>query len=115
MQPYRGDLSYGVDGAITQLGAYPQIEHWGLAPLLFLKIMADNKKFRAYVDNQVTHRINQEKSGNGPDDIFKLLLNYKNKETGESMDFKELSDEAVVLIIAGNWYCSVIIPLTTNR
>ncbi|KAL2412762.1 Cytochrome P450 monooxygenase ataY [Exophiala dermatitidis] len=84
------------------LGAYPQIEHWGLAPLLFLKIMADNKKFRAYVDNQVTHRINQEKSGNGPDDIFKLLLNYKNKETGESMDFKELSDEAVVLIIAAS-------------
>lgn len=105
---------HGIDGAVIQLGTYPQIEHWGLAPLLFLKIMADNKKFRAYVDNQVTQRINQEKSGNGPDDIFKLLLNHKNKETGESMDFKELSDEAVVLIIAGIWHASMIIFMKSD-
>jgi cytochrome P450 len=63
--------------------------------------MADNKRFRQYVDDQVSRRIELEKSGKGPSDIFKLLLNHKDKETGESMDFKELSDEAVVLIIAG--------------
>lgn len=63
--------------------------------------MSDNKRFRSYVDKQVSYRIKQEKSGNGPADIFKLLLNHKDKETGESMGFKELSDEAVVLIIAG--------------
>ncbi|KIW36372.1 hypothetical protein, variant 3 [Exophiala oligosperma] len=84
------------------LGTYPKIEHWGLAPLLFLKIMSDNKRFRSYVDKQVSYRIKQEKSGNGPADIFKLLLNHKDKETGESMGFKELSDEAVVLIIAAS-------------
>lgn len=63
--------------------------------------MADNQKFRKYVDSQVDNRIELEKDGKGPDDIFKLLLNHKDKETGESMEFKELSDEAVVLIIAG--------------
>ena len=63
--------------------------------------MADNKRFRKYVDDQVAHRIDLEKAGKGPKDIFKLLLDHKDKETGESMDFKELSDEAVVLIIAG--------------
>lgn len=63
--------------------------------------MADNNRFRTYVDNQVKTRIALEKSGNGPADIFKLLLNHKDKQTGESMEFKELSDEAVVLVIAG--------------
>ncbi len=72
---------------------------------MFLKIMADNKRFRKYVDNQVTHRIDLEKAGMGPPDIFKLLLNHKDKATGESMGFKELSDEAVVLIIAGKQIC----------
>lgn len=63
--------------------------------------MAANKRFRKYVDDQVNGRIALEKSGNGPPDIFKLLLDHKDKETGERMGFKELSDEAVVLIIAG--------------
>jgi cytochrome P450 len=63
--------------------------------------MAANQRFRKYVDDQVNGRIALEKSGNGPSDIFKLLLDHKDKETGESMGFKELSDEAVVLIIAG--------------
>jgi hypothetical protein len=65
--------------------------------------MADNKRFRKYVDEQVKHRIDLEKAGKGPADIFKLLLDFKDKQTGESMGFKELSDEAVVLIIAGKW------------
>ena len=63
--------------------------------------MAENKKFMKYVQDQVNNRIALEKAGQGPPDIFKLLLGYKDKETGESMGFKELSDEAVVLIIAG--------------
>lgn len=72
--------------------------------------MADNKRFRKYVDDQAAHRIAVEKSGQGSQDIFKLLLDYKDKNTGESMQFKELSDEAVVLIIAGKFlleYCKV--------
>ncbi|GIJ86437.1 hypothetical protein Asppvi_005326 [Aspergillus pseudoviridinutans] len=84
------------------LGTEPKIEQWGLAPLLFLRIMAANQRFRKYVDDQVNGRIALEKSGNGPSDIFKLLLDHKDKETGESMGFKELSDEAVVLIIAAS-------------
>jgi cytochrome P450 len=63
--------------------------------------MADNKRFRRYVDHQVNHRITLEKAGKGPSDIFKLLLEHKDKETGEHMEFNELSDEAVVLVIAG--------------
>lgn len=63
--------------------------------------MADNKRFRNYVSDQTSARIEAEKAGIGKDDIFKLLIEYKDKKTGEHMDFKELSDEAVVLIIAG--------------
>lgn len=77
------------------------MERWGLAPLLFFNILLDVKRFRNYVDNQVEHRVKVEKAGQGPNDIFKLLLNHVDKNTGEHMDFKELSDEAVVLIIAG--------------
>ncbi|KAL6235273.1 cytochrome P450 [Aspergillus navahoensis] len=84
------------------LGTEPRLDQWGLAPLLLLQIMAENKKFRKYVDDQVNHRIALEKAGQGPPDIFKLLLEHKDKETGESMGFKELSDEAVVLIIAAS-------------
>ncbi|KAL3459745.1 cytochrome P450 [Aspergillus heterothallicus] len=84
------------------LGTEPKLDQWGLAPLFFLKIMAENKKFRQYVDNQVNSRIALEKAGRGPPDIFKLLLEHKDKETGENMGFKELSDEAVVLIIAAS-------------
>ncbi|KAJ0418000.1 cytochrome P450 [Aspergillus carlsbadensis] len=84
------------------LGTEPKLDQWGLAPLFLLKIMAENKKFRQYVDNQVNSRIALEKAGKGPPDIFKLLLEHKDKETGESMGFKELSDEAVVLIIAAS-------------
>ncbi|BCS28412.1 cytochrome P450 [Aspergillus puulaauensis] len=84
------------------LGTEPKLDQWGLAPLFLLKIMAENKKFRQYVDNQVNNRIALEKAGRGPPDIFKLLLEHKDKETGESMGFKELSDEAVVLIIAAS-------------
>ncbi|KAG2417910.1 hypothetical protein HFD88_001009 [Aspergillus terreus] len=86
----------------SQLGTEPKLDQWGLAPLLLLRIMAENKKFRRYVDDQVNHRIALEKAGQGPPDIFKLLLEHKDKETGESMGFKELSDEAVVLIIAAS-------------
>lgn len=63
--------------------------------------MADNKRFLKYVGSQVANRIDMEKAGKGPKDIFKLLLEFKDKNTGESMETKELSDEAVVLIIAG--------------
>lgn len=77
------------------------MERWGLAPLLFFNILSDVKRFRTYVDNQVEQRVKVEKAGQGPNDIFKLLLNHKDKDTGEHMDFEELSDEAVVLIIAG--------------
>jgi len=77
------------------------MERWGLAPLLFVNILSDVKKFRNYVDSQVEHRIEVEKAGQGPRDIFKLLLNHEDKGSGERMEFKELSDEAVVLIIAG--------------
>ncbi|RHZ46023.1 cytochrome P450 [Aspergillus thermomutatus] len=84
------------------LGTEPRIDQWGLAPLLFLRIISANQRFRKYVDDQVNRRIALEKSGNGPADIFKLLLDHKDKETGESMGFKELSDEAVVLIIAAS-------------
>ncbi|KAL4886425.1 cytochrome P450 [Aspergillus karnatakaensis] len=84
------------------LGTEPKLDQWGLAPLFLLQIMAENKKFRKYVDDQVNHRIAEEKAGRGPPDIFKLLLEHKDKETGESMGFKELSDEAVVLIIAAS-------------
>lgn len=83
------------------LGTVPRIEQWGLAPLLFVKVMASIIKFRRYVDGQVAQRIADERAGNGSDDIFRLLLNHRDKATGEHMDFKELSDEAVVLIIAG--------------
>lgn len=83
------------------LGTVPRIEQWGLAPLLFVKVMSSIMRFRKYVDKQVAQRINDEKAGRGSDDIFRLLLNHRDKETGENMDFKELSDEAVVLIIAG--------------
>lgn len=41
----------------------------------------------------------------GPADIFKLLLDYKDRNTGESMEFKELSVEAVVLVITGKQFC----------
>ena len=58
-------------------------------------------RFRKYVDDQVAHRIEEEKAGRGPRDIFKILLEHEDKNTGEKMEFKELSDEAVVLIIAG--------------
>lgn len=91
-----------------QLGTEPKLDQWGLAPLLLLQIMAENKKFRKYVDEQVNHRISLEKAGQGPPDIFKLLLEHKDKETGESMGFKELSDEAVVLIIAGMHFLNVL-------
>ncbi|KAH8172391.1 cytochrome p450 domain-containing protein [Sarocladium implicatum] len=86
----------------TILGTVPWIEQWGLAPLLFIKTMSNIMKFRKYVDDQVAQRVKDEKSGNGSDDIFRLLLNHRDKDTGESMDFKELSDEAVVLIIAAS-------------
>lgn len=91
------------------LGTVPRIEQWGLAPLLFVKVMASIMKFRKYVDGQVAQRIADEKAGNGSDDIFRLLLNHRDKATGEHMDFKELSDEAVVLIIAG-WSPSFFYP-----
>lgn len=84
------------------LGTEPKIEQWGLAPLLFLKIMDQNRRFRKYVDDQASHRIEMEKSGQSSPDIFKLLLDHKDKDTGESMQFKELSDEAVVLILAAS-------------
>ncbi|KAI0126680.1 cytochrome P450 monooxygenase [Xylariales sp. AK1849] len=84
------------------LGVVPWVERWGLAPLLFVNIISAVTKFRRYVDTQVNHRIAEEKAGRGPLDIFKLLLGYEDKMTGEKMDFKELSDEAVVLIIAAS-------------
>ncbi|KAF7183244.1 hypothetical protein CNMCM7691_003157 [Aspergillus felis] len=62
--------------------------------------MAANQQFRKYIDDQVNGCITLEKLGNGPSNIFKLLLDHKDKETGESMEFKELSDKAVILIIA---------------
>jgi cytochrome P450 len=83
------------------LGVIPWAERWGLAPLMFVNILSAVRRFRKYVDNQVNHRIAEEKAGRGPDDIFKLLLWHTDKTTGERMEFKELSDEAVVLIIAG--------------
>lgn len=63
--------------------------------------MSAMSKFRTNVDKQVSKRIGDESAGKGSDDIFRLLLNHKDKTTGEKMGFKELSDEAVVLIIAG--------------
>jgi cytochrome P450 len=83
------------------LGCVPWVERFGLGPLMFINMAAAVKKFRDYVANQVTHRIELEKAGKGPDDIFKLLLHAEDKKSGEKMGFKELSDEAVVLIIAG--------------
>ena len=65
--------------------------------------MDQNRRFRKYVDEQASHRIALEKAGEVLPDIFKLLLDYKDKNTGESMQFKELSDEAVVLILAGKF------------
>lgn len=65
--------------------------------------MDQNRRFRKYVDDQASHRIEMEKSGQSSPDIFKLLLDHKDKDTGESMQFKELSDEAVVLILAGKF------------
>lgn len=85
------------------LGCVPWVERFGLGPLMFISMASAVKKFRDYVANQVTHRIDLEKAGKGPDDIFKLLLNAEDKKTGEKMEFKELSDEAVVLIIAGQF------------
>ncbi|GJN72628.1 hypothetical protein PLICBS_006703 [Purpureocillium lilacinum] len=84
------------------LGCVPWVERFGLGPLMFISMASAVKKFRDYVANQVTHRIDLEKAGKGPDDIFKLLLNAEDKKTGEKMEFKELSDEAVVLIIAAS-------------
>ncbi|KAF6832296.1 cytochrome p450 family protein [Colletotrichum plurivorum] len=84
------------------LGTVPRIEQWGLAPLLFVKVMSSIMKFRKYVDGQVAQRIADEKAGNGSNDVFRLLLNHRDAVTGEHMDFKELSDEAVVLIIAAS-------------
>ncbi|KAL4741658.1 cytochrome P450 [Aspergillus similis] len=84
------------------LGVIPWAERWGLAPLLFVNILSAVRRFRKYVDHQVNHRIAEEKAGRGPDDIFKLLLSHTDKTTGERMEFKELSDEAVVLIIAAS-------------
>ncbi|MCJ1251302.1 hypothetical protein MMC30_008534 [Trapelia coarctata] len=84
------------------LGVVPWVERWGLAPLLFVNIISAVTKFRKYVDNQVNYRIAEEKAGRGPPDIFKLLLGHEDKSTGEKMEFKELSDEAVVLIIAAS-------------
>ncbi|THC96850.1 hypothetical protein EYZ11_003674 [Aspergillus tanneri] len=84
------------------LGVVPWVERWGLAPLLFVNILLAVRRFRKYVDNQVNHRIAEEKAGRGPEDIFKLLLSQTDKNTGERMEFKELSDEAVVLIIAAS-------------
>jgi cytochrome P450 len=83
------------------LGCVPWVERFGLGPLMFINMAAAVKKFRDYVANQVTHRIELEKAGKGPEDIFKLLLHAEDKKSGEKMGFKELSDEAVVLIIAG--------------
>lgn len=77
--------------------------------------MADNKRFRKYVDDQASQRIALEKAGEGGQDIFKLLLDYKDKNTGESMQFKELSDEAVVLIIAGKFQYKITITTTTEN
>lgn len=88
------------------LGCVPWVERIGLGGIMFLNMASAVKKFRNYVANQVTHRIDQEKAGKGPDDIFKLLLNAEDKKTGEKMEFKELSDEAVVLIIAGSTFPS---------
>ncbi|KAK4182315.1 cytochrome P450 [Podospora australis] len=84
------------------LGIVPWVERWGLAPLLFVNILLAVRRFRQYVDRQVDYRISEEKAGRGDEDIFKLLLNFKDKNTGEAMGFKELSDEAVVLIIAAS-------------
>ncbi|KAK0617473.1 cytochrome P450 monooxygenase [Immersiella caudata] len=84
------------------LGAVPWVEQWGLAPLLFVNVMSAIGRFQAYVDRQVSQRIADEEAGRGHDDIFRLLLNHEDKTTGEKMGFKELSDEAVVLIIAAS-------------
>lgn len=85
-----------------QLGTEPLIEKLGLAPLLFLKIMRGEAKFREYVAAQARHRIELEESGKTEDDIFTLLLQHTDKKHDRKMIFKELADEAVVLIIAGN-------------
>ncbi len=88
------------------LGCVPWVERFGLSPLLFLNMASAVAKFRKYVADQVNHRIEQENAGEGAEDIFKLLLRFEDKNTGEKIGFKELSDEAVVLIIAGNFFLS---------
>ncbi|PSK42020.1 Isotrichodermin C-15 hydroxylase [Elsinoe australis] len=88
------------------LGCVPWVKRIGVGGIMFLNMASAVKKFKNYVANQVTHRIDQEKAGKRPDDIFKLLLNAEDKKTGEEMEFKELSDEAVVLIIAGSTFPS---------
>ncbi|KIX09580.1 uncharacterized protein Z518_00660 [Rhinocladiella mackenziei CBS 650.93] len=84
------------------LGTAPLIEKLGLAPLLFLKVMRGEAKFRQYVASQAQHRIDLEESGKSGHDIFKLLLQHVDRKTNEKMTFKELADEAVVLIIAAS-------------
>lgn len=81
----------------------PWLEKSGLAFLLFPRILFDMFSLKKYVDTQVTERVRREKEGEKMTDIFKRLLDHRDPKTGESMEFQELSDEAIVLIIAGTW------------
>jgi cytochrome P450 len=91
-------------------GCVPWVEPFGLSPLLFLNMTTAVIRFRKSAADQVNHRIEQENAGKGAHDIFNLLLQFEDKSTGEKMGFKELSDEAVVLIIADKVYFSFLSP-----
>ncbi|RMJ19152.1 hypothetical protein CDV36_001147 [Fusarium kuroshium] len=84
------------------IGTAPWLERFGLARILLGNMMRKQQLFREYATVQAAERIARENRGDGIDDIFRLLMQAKDKETGETMPMEEVAGEAAVLITAGS-------------
>ncbi|RSL93663.1 hypothetical protein CEP52_013142 [Fusarium oligoseptatum] len=72
------------------IGTAPWLERFGLARILLGNMMRKQKLFREYATVQAAERIARENRGDGIDDIFRLLMQAKDKETGETMPMEEI-------------------------
>ncbi|KAH7211342.1 cytochrome P450 monooxygenase [Fusarium oxysporum] len=84
------------------IGTAPWLEKYGIARFLLGDMMSKQIKFRRYAATQAAERITRESQGEGIDDIFRLLMQAKDKVTGEKMGMEEIAGEAAVLITAGS-------------
>ena len=74
----------------------------GFENRMYGNIMQETVRFQEYATQQAMERIEMEQSGNGVNDIFRVLMNARDPETGEMMGLEEISGEAAVLTIAGS-------------